>query len=87
MICQLVGYQSTSGIDKESRKEYKCCTLFFVRKPSLSENGVTGNVCFSARIYDEAIDNLPDLTINSHYDVDVNSYKGRYYLQDLSPHK
>ena len=87
MICQLIGYQTQQGTDKESGKEYKSCTLFFVRKPSLSENGVTGNVCFSTRVYDEAMDKLPDLTISSHYDVDVNLYKGKYYLQDLTLHK
>ena len=84
MKCQLIGYQSSSGVDKETNKEYKSITLFFIRKPSLSENGVVGNVCFSCRVYDEACDKLPELHVDGAYNVDANLYKGKYYLQDLS---
>lgn len=84
MNCQLIGYQHSEGVDKETGKVYKSCSLFFVRKPTLSENGVEGNVAFSTKVYDDNISKLPKLAIGSAYNVDCRQYKGKYYIDDMT---
>lgn len=84
MKCQLIGFQHASGTDKETGNEYKSVSLYFVRKPSLSESGVSGMVCFSTRVYDDNIDKLPDLHLDGTYTVDCRQYKGKYYLDEMT---
>ena len=84
MKCQLIGYQGSEGVDRDTEKPFQALKLFFVRKPNLSESGCTGNVCFATTVRNEAIDQLPDLKIDSAYNVEVSYYKGFYKLLDMT---
>lgn len=84
MKCQLIGYQRSEGVDRSTNEPYKSVKLFFVRKPSLSENGVEGNVAFSCSVYNDNIKDLPDLVLDAPYNVDCRQYKGKYYLDEMT---
>jgi hypothetical protein len=84
MKCQLIGYQHKEGIDKKTGNPYKSCQLCFVRKPSLSETGFVGTVCFSTKVYDDAIKDLPELVVDSAYNVDCRQYNGKFYLDEMT---
>lgn len=85
MKCQLVGFNNYSITNKETGTVSNACSLYFVRKPKLTENGVTGNVCVSCTVYDDAIKKLPELKVDSCYECDINTFKGKNYLNDMSP--
>ena len=83
MKCQLVGFNNYSITNRETGTVSNACSLYFVRKPKLTENGVVGNVCVGCTVYDEAIKKLPDLKVGTNYDCDINSFKGKNYLNDM----
>lgn len=85
MKCKLVGYnQYTIPKNKETGEVAECLTLHLVRKPSLRENGAVGNITVATTVYDEAVKKLPALEVGADYECDINSYKGKNYLNDIT---
>lgn len=82
MKCQLVGYSNAEFTNKDTGEVTKSVHLHFVRKPKLSENGVQGMVTNHCVVYGENIAKLPALDVGGNYDCDINSYRGKDYLND-----
>ncbi len=83
MKCQLVGFSHGEFTNKDTGEVTKSCTLSFVRKPKLSEN-VTGSVACRCTVYGENVDKLPSLKENAVYDCDINTFKGKDYLNEMN---
>ena len=88
MKCKLVGYYEHTFIkDKETGEVETALTLSFVRGPKLTESGAVGLVAVSCPLYGDAVKTLLDkveLKIDTNYDCDINTYKGKNYLNDIS---
>ena len=84
MKCQLVGFRHSEYIDKDTGNVTLSCHLYFIRKAKLSESGQVGSVTHHCVVYDDKIKELPDLVENAIYDCDVNTFKGKDYLNDMT---
>ncbi len=87
MKCQLVGYNEYTFTNKETGEVEDALTLFFVRNPKITETGAVGKVAVPCTLYGKQIDAVRkevDLKVDSVYDCDINSFKGRNKLNDIS---
>lgn len=89
MKCQLVGYNEFSIIkDKETGESDEALTLHFIRNPSLRESGAVGKVAVSCTVYGDSVKKVSEkveLKVGTTYECDINSFKGKNYLNDIAP--
>lgn len=83
MKYQLVGYNNYQIKDKNTGEPVDCCALHLVRKPTLRETGAVGMISVCPVAYDKQIDSLPELAVNSTYECDINTFKGKHYLNSI----
>lgn len=88
MKCKLVGFNQFNVVkNKDTGEVSECLMLHFVRKPNLREPNAQGIMTISCILYDESIKKLADsveLKIEADYDCDINQFKGKNYLNDIS---
>ncbi len=88
MKCKLVGFNQYPIVkDKETGEVGEVLQLHFVRKPNLREATAQGLVTIMCPLYDDQIKKLLEkvsLKIEADYECDINQFKGRNYLNDMT---
>ncbi len=88
MKCKLVGYEEfTITKNKETGEVDEGLSLYFVRKPKLSEANAVGMVSVACSLFGDSVKKLHEtveLKVDNVYECDISTYKGKNYLNDIA---
>lgn len=87
MKCQLVGYNADTIKDKETGEAVDVLSLYLIRNSTLREPNAVGKVAVVTTSYGaqvEKINEAVELKVGEVYDCELNTFKGKTYLNDIS---